>query len=176
MAQSTLDSISDKVDKTSITRYKRRLDAKYPIRERDLRFPGRSTLLGCIWTKFAIVLVTTAFLIMHSMGLDGYDAIEEPLATSMILTDLAVGWAIYAIVSVFTYFYIRIKNPIIAILLFGGCCVVTVAAFLIWAAIAPTGGFFVISILIILISLIPFLTDIWGLLTYDKKVREGKIL
>lgn len=172
-----LDHITQKIDDSAITRYKRRLDKKYPIRARDLRFPGRSALLGCIWTKFALVLVITAFLIMHSMGLDDGIALEEPLAPWLIVSDIAVGFCVYALISLFTYCYLRIKNPAFAIILFVACCAVVLIAFLVWGEASTRGGFYpAFSITLIIICLVPFIMDIWGFITYDQKVAQGKML
>ncbi len=164
------DQISKRVDDSAITRYKKRLDAKHPIRERDLRFPGRATLLGCIWTKLAMILITVAFLIMHSVGLDGNNSIENPLATWLIVSDVAMGCTVYSVVSMFTYCYLRTKSPALGIILFVVACAIVVLGFVLWEAMSTSGGFpRIISIALIITSLLSFVTDIWGFITYNKK-------
>ncbi len=172
-----LGRITQRIDDTAITRYKHKLDKKYPIRERDLRFPGRASLLGCIWTKLAMILVITAYLIMHSAGLDDGQSLDDPLAPMLLVGDVAIGCCVYGIASVFTYFYIRIKNLAFAILLFLACCAAVVLAFLIWSVTAPSGGLNpVLSGILIATGVIPLVADIWGFITYDQKVAQGKIL
>lgn len=167
---------SNRVEDYAITRYKRRLDKRYPIRERDLAHPSRGSLVGCIWMKFAFMLVITAILIMHSMGLDGSQPLANPLSVRMILTDLCVGWSAYALVSVFSYCYLRTKNPGVGIVLFACMCVIIIASFFIWNAMAQAGGLLIFPIILIVIGLVPFVMDIWGLVTYRQKISSGKML
>lgn len=165
---------ADRVEDIAITRYKRKLDRRYPIRERDLARPSRGSLVGSIWMKFAFMLVVTAILIMHSMGLDGSQPLPDPLSARMILTDLCVGWGIYALISVFTYCYLRTTNPAIGGVLFGILCAIIIASFFIWGAMAQAGGLLVVPIVLIVLGLIPFAMDIWGLVTYRQKISSGK--
>jgi len=166
---------ANRVEDYAITRYKRRLDKRYPIRERDLAHPSRGSLVGCLWMKFALMLAITLILIMHSMGLDGSQPLADPFSTRMILTDLCVGWSAYALVSVFSYCYPRTKNPAVGIMLFVLMCVIIIASFFIWNAMAQAGGLLVIPIVLIVLGLIPFVMDIWGLITYRQKIAAGKM-
>ena len=175
MAREQESSFTERVEDSALTRYKRRLDTRYPIRERDLGRPSRGALVGTIWMKFAFVLVITAILVMHSLGLDGSTPLPNALSARMILTDLCVGWGAYALASVFTYCYLRTSNPAIGVLLFAVLCVLVIASFFIWGAMAQAGGLLVFPIVVIVICLIPFVMDIWGLITYKQKIASGKM-
>lgn len=85
-------TITNVIDNAAITRYKHKLDAKFPIKERDLQNPSYASLLGCVCTKFLLMLVIALFLLLHTMGFDGSTANPDALSTKMILMDLGVGW------------------------------------------------------------------------------------
>ena len=165
--------VVQRVDNAAITRYKHKIDAKYPIRSRDLRYPSRASLLGCLCLKFVLVFVVAGFLVMRSLGLDGNPGYADPLALKLIFNDLAYGWCVYGLISLFTYLYLRIKNPAIAIVMFGVLVGITIVAFLVWGAVAPTGGTIVLPILLTIAGVIPFFMDIWGLLHYRAGVPIG---
>ena len=166
--QTVMSQVADKVDNSAITQYKHKLDAKFPIRERDLEHPSYSSLLGCLCIKILLIIFITVLLIMHSLGMDGSVPIPNPLAPKMILTDLCIGFSAFGVVSVFTYFYVRIKNPAFAVLVFVAACAVVFIAFVVWNATAPTGGMLVLPIILIIVCLIPLVMDVWGLITYDR--------
>ena len=161
-------TITEAIDNAAVTRYKHKLDTKFPIRERDLEHPSRASIVGSIWTKFALMLIVAVFLCMHTMGFDGSTPAPEPLSIKMILTDLCAGWGIYGLASVFTYFYPRMKNPAVAILMFLIFILLCAFAIFIWSKIAIIGGLIILPIIIIVICLVPFVMDMYGFLNYDK--------
>lgn len=158
--------VTQRIEDSALTRYKRRLDARYPIKERDLEHPSRAALVGSTWMKFLLMLVITVFLAMHSMGLDGSTPLAGSLTPRMILTDLCIGWAAYGLVSLFTYIYPRTKNPVAGIVLFAVMCAIIVASFFVWDAMAQAGGLVAFPIVIIVLGVIPFIMDIWGFINY----------
>lgn len=162
------NTITDVIDNAAITRYKHKLDAKFPIRERDLQNPSYSSLLGCFCTKFLMVLVFTLFLLLHTLGYDGSEPMENALSYKMILIDFAVGWGAYGLSSVFTYFYVRVKSTTVGFVLFAAFVALCLAEIGIWSLLASVGGAVVFPILVIAICMIPLVMDIWGLATYGK--------
>ena len=161
--------VTQRIEDSALTRYKHKLDKRYPIRERDLEHPSRASLVGSVWMKFLLMLVITVFLAMHSMGLDGSTAMTGSLTPRMVLTDLCIGWAAYGLVSVFTYCYPRTKNPAVGIIMFVVMCAIIVASFFVWDAMAANGGLIAFPIVIIVLGVIPFCMDIWGLITYNRR-------
>ncbi|MGI6216299.1 MAG: hypothetical protein ACOYIK_01675 [Coriobacteriales bacterium] len=164
---SKMSQVAEVVENAAITAYKHKLDAKMPIRERDLQHPSRASLVGCVWTKFMLGLIVTLFLIGHTMGLDGSTPMANPLSAKMLLTDICVGCGMFGLVSVFTYFYVRVKNQGVGILLFLALLALAAICFLIWEQFAEAGGLLVFPIIVIIVCLIPFVMDIWGLIKYD---------
>lgn len=162
------NTITDVIDNSAITRYKHKLDAKFPIRERDLQNPSYSSLLGCLCTKILMVIVFSLFLLLHTLGYDGSEPMEDALSYKMILIDLAVGFGAYGLVSVFTYFYTRVKSTTVAFVLFGALVALIFAELAIWKLLADIGGAVAFPILVIIVCMIPFVMDVWGLATYGK--------
>lgn len=162
-------AVSQAVENAAITRYKHRLDAKLPIRQRDLEHPSKGSLLGCLCTKLLLVILVTLFLVLQTMGYGGEPALANPLSLPMILTDLCVGWGMFGLASVFTYFYVRVKSPEVGIIMFVGLVVLCIAEFFIWGNLVQTGGMVLFPIIVIVVCLVPFVMDIWGLLTYNRK-------
>ncbi len=162
-------TFSDVIDNAAITRYKHKLDAKFPIKERDLENPSYASLLGCVCTKFLLMLVITLFLVMHTMGLDGSTPMPDALSARMLLMDFGVGWGAFGLASGFTYFYVRVKNPSIGFVLFACLVVLCIAAFFIWDAAVMFGWSIIVPIAVIVVCIIPFVMDIWGIVSYDRR-------
>lgn len=167
--QGTVSQLTQKVEDSSITKYKHRLDARHPVRMRDLAHPSRASLTGSVWTKFLLALMIAAFLFMHTLGLDGSTPKPDAASFKMIISDISIGACSFGLVSVFTYCYLRLKNQAICIVLFIAMCALMIIAILIWSHWAATGGRIIFPIILIIVCLVPFVMDIWGLITYGSK-------
>ena len=168
----TMQRVEERVEDSAVTKYKHRLDARHPVRERDLAHPSRASLTGSVWTKFLLFLMISGFLIMHSLGYDGSTPNPDALSFKMIVSDLSIGASFFGLVSVFTYCYLRLKNQAICVVLFIAMVVVMIIALLVWSHWAATGGRLIFPIILIIVCLIPFVMDIWGLITYGS--NSGK--
>lgn len=168
----TMQRVEERVEDSAATRYKHRLDARYPIRQRDLAHPSRASLTGSVWTKFLLFLMISGFLLMHSLGYDGSTPNPDALSFKMIISDLSIGASFFGLVSVFTYCYLRLKNQAVCVVLFIAMCAVMIIALLVWSYWASTGGRIVLPIILIIVCLIPFVMDIWGLITYGSKSEQ----
>ncbi len=162
-------TLTNVIDNAAITRYKHKLDAKFPIKERDLQNPSYASLLGCVCTKFLLMLVIALFLALHTMGLDGSEPLPNALSVKMLLLDLGVGWGAFGLTSGFTYFYARVKNPSVGFVLFACLIALCIAEFFIWDLAVQFDWTVVLPIAVIVICIVPFVMDIWGLFTYDQK-------
>ncbi len=165
-------TITNVIDNAAITRYKHKLDAKFPIKERDLQNPSYASLLGCVCTKFLLMLVVALYLLLHTMGFDGSTAMPDALSAKMILMDLGVGWGAFGLASGFTYFYVRVKNPTIGFILFAILIAMCIAEFFIWDIAIKLNLSMALPIIVIAICIIPFVMDIWGIITYDRRQQN----